>query len=172
MNRDELFKAIFRENKDRVYRICCCYMRDPDIRNDVYQEALVNIWKGIDTFKYKSNISTWIFRVTVNTCLGYIKKEKRTEQQYERITDQSENYLAGKSKHENTDELEDNINVLYKCINKLSAIDKTFISLYLENLDTSEIAEVLGISEVNARVKLSRIKKHLKEIWEKNGNEF
>ncbi len=77
MEKEKLYQKIINDNKDRIYRICCYYFSDIDSRNEVYQETLIRIWKGLESFQNKSEISTWIFRITVNSCLLYLKAEKK-----------------------------------------------------------------------------------------------
>lgn len=68
MIKESQFREIVEANKDRIYRICCCYVRVEMERNDVYQEVLIHIWEGLDRFEEKSQMSTWIYRIAVNTC--------------------------------------------------------------------------------------------------------
>ena len=75
-DKEKFFENILEENIDKIYRICCYYISDNDDRKDLYQEALVNIWKGLDKFRGDAAVSTWIFRITVNTALGFIAKKK------------------------------------------------------------------------------------------------
>ena len=77
MDKDTLFKQVLEDNKDRIYRICCAYELNAVDRDDLYQEILINIWKNLDKFEGRSAISTWIYRIAVNTSLMHIKKESR-----------------------------------------------------------------------------------------------
>jgi RNA polymerase sigma-70 factor (ECF subfamily) len=168
MSRETQFEAAVEGNKDRIYRICCCYVRDEEQRKDVYQEVLINIWGSLESFKGNSQIGTWIYRIAVNTCLGYARNENRRRKvfdenkkvDFEAIPDQT---AGGPSA-----EMEEDLRRLYDCINLLQPVEKTLVSLYLEDLSTAEISDVLGISEGNARVKLHRIKKVLKETMEES----
>jgi RNA polymerase sigma-70 factor (ECF subfamily) len=170
MNKEAQFAAAMESNTDRIYRICCCYVRDEEQRKDVFQEVLINIWESLDSFRGDSQISTWIYRIAVNTCLGHSRTQARRrkvidetrEVELEEIPDQAVDDEAGK--------MEEDVRRLYDCINMLQPIEKTLISLYLEDVGTAEISEVLGISEGNVRVKLHRIKKVLKERLEGSGH--
>jgi DNA-directed RNA polymerase specialized sigma24 family protein len=77
MHRETQFQTVLEANQDRIYRICCCYIRDEDERQDVFPEVLLQIWKSLDTFANRSAISTWIFRVAVNVCLGHLRLAQR-----------------------------------------------------------------------------------------------
>ena len=170
MDKETRFKEAVESNRDRIFRICCCYVRDEDQRKDVFQDVLIHIWESLHSFEGRAHISTWIYRITVNTCLGY----KRTEYRRRKVFDESANVdpettpdIAGGAEGMDMDQ---EITRLYDCINQLQPIEKTLVSLYLEDLSTAEMADIVGISEGNVRVKLHRIKKALKEKLEGNGH--
>lgn len=165
MEKEVRYKQIIKDNQDRIYRICCCYIKDKDERKDVFQNTLINIWKGLDKFDGRAQISTWIYRITVNTSLAHLQSEKRRENIFQ-TENKSDNDLIEEFPAEEPTDKEKEINRLYKCINKLSFVDRTLISLYLEDASTREMSEVLGISEINVRVKIHRVKKELKILME------
>ncbi len=169
MDRDTTFKEALKENSDRIYRICCCYFNDEDNRKDAYQEVLIHIWESLHTFEGRSMISTWIYRITVNTCLSLILKEKRRKNII--IPDSGEEIesFPCHNQDEKGNDLDVQIKILYESINQLPVTERSLISLYLEDLSTKEMAEVLAISEANVRVKLHRIKKTLKKLMQRSG---
>ncbi|UCD28853.1 MAG: RNA polymerase sigma factor [Planctomycetota bacterium] len=169
MDKDAQFKAVIAANRDRIYRICCCYVHDEDERQDVCQEVMVHIWRSLSNFQSRSQLSTWIYRVTVNTCLDNLRvAQRRNRLIEERLPgDEQEKYIAA---FEPDKALEDDVRHLHECIRRLPTLEKALISLYLEDLDTREMASVLGISEGNVRVKLHRTKKRLKDLWEQSEN--
>ena len=159
--KEELFTGILEQFQDKIYRLCCCHVRHQEDRRDLLHDIYVRIWSGLETFDQRSSLSTWIFRVSMNSCVDFLRKEKRRKQlsvgvrvEEREVADQSENikrnFLAS-----------ERIRFLYACIDRLSLLDKTLISLYLEDLSYKEIAEVVGISEQHVGVKLFRIKKTL-----------
>jgi RNA polymerase sigma-70 factor (ECF subfamily) len=166
MNKEIQFKAALEANKDRIYRICCCYVRDEVERGDVFQEVLIHIWEGLDRFEEKSQLSTWIYRIAVNTCLGHIRMQTRRRKVFDERSSIDEATLPDDTSGEAAEEAEREIGLLYDSINQLLPVEKTLVSLYLEDLSTEQMAEVVGISEGNVRVKLHRIKKKLKEMVE------
>lgn len=173
MDKETQFKTVLEGNQDRIYRICCCYIRDEDERRDVFQDVLLQIWKSLDTFANRSAISTWIYRVAVNVCLGHLRLALRrnrlfTPEAAGDIPPASAEMPAGG----NPQRMENDLRHLYECIHRLPDVDKTLVSLFLEDASSKEIAEVLGISEINVRVRLHRIKKSLKQLWEKTDHEF
>jgi RNA polymerase sigma-70 factor (ECF subfamily) len=165
VDKDAQFKAVIESNRDRIYRICCCYVHDENERQDVFQEVMVQIWRSLSNFQSRSQISTWIYRVTVNTCLDNLRAvQRRNRLIEERLPeDEQNNDIAA---YEPDQTLEDDVRHLHECIRRLPTLDKALISLYLEDLDTREMAAVLGIAEGNVRVKLHRTKKRMKDLWE------
>jgi RNA polymerase sigma-70 factor (ECF subfamily) len=170
MDRETQFKAVLEENQDRIYRICCCYIRDVDERQDVFQDVLLQIWKSLDMFANRSAISTWVFRVAVNVCLGHLRLAQRRNRLFtQKAADAT---ASGELASDNPQKMESDLRHLYQCIQRLPDLDKTLVSLFLEDASTKEIAEVTGISEINVRVKLHRIKKSLKQLWEETGDGY
>jgi RNA polymerase sigma-70 factor (ECF subfamily) len=75
--KEEMFKQLIDENSERIVRICRYYNPNPEDRKDMYQEILVNVWKSLDTFRGDSKISTWVYRIAINTSLSYTGKAFR-----------------------------------------------------------------------------------------------
>ena len=155
------FQDILIDNKDKIYRICCYYLSDPEDRKDLYQDILINIWKSLPSFKGKSKLETWIFRIAVNSALGFIYKEKKRKDKNDISKDIVD--IQIESNQSKMDE-EDKYKQVLDAINCLKTSDKVLISMYLENLSQKEIAEISGFSESNVRVKIHRIKKILTKI--------
>lgn len=171
MDKETKFRSALELNQDRIYRICCCYIRDAEERQDVYQQVLMHIWENLDSFQGRAQVSTWIYRITINTCFSALRTGMRKKQLFPAITLQHQEELADPECHENQYIVQNDVRSLYECINRLDPLDKALISLDLEDVRTKEMAEILGISEINVRVKLHRIKKRLKELLESNGYE-
>jgi RNA polymerase sigma-70 factor (ECF subfamily) len=133
----------------------------------MYQEVLINIWKSIDSFRGDAQLSTWIYRVAVNTAMGFANKEVRRQNIF---LDQKDNSLQNfMDVDENTaKEKEKLFQILENQINQLSVIDKIIMTLVLESVNHKEIASVIGITEPNVRVKIHRIKAELKEALKKS----
>jgi RNA polymerase sigma-70 factor (ECF subfamily) len=164
------FAAAIEQHRDALYRVCCAYVRDEADRQDIYQEVLIHIWRSLDTFRGQSNLGTWLYRVAVNTCLGWLRREKRRSQMLERACAEQQVVAAG-SCQTGPAVAEDDVQQLYSRIAELAPVDRLLVSLYLEEMDSAEMAAVLGISEGNVRVKLHRIKNQLREMWEKEDHE-
>ena len=161
MANEAAFKSLVKEHNDRIHRLCRCYIRDRDAGDDVYQEVLVHLWKSLDSFEGRSRVSTWIYRVTVNTCLGHLRSERRRKKLFGAPSEESAEVADDTWKSDGTDDIER----LYGCISRLPPVERALVSLYLEDVSMREMAEILGITEANVRVRLHRARKSLKEIW-------
>ncbi|WP_291856443.1 RNA polymerase sigma factor [Marinilabilia sp.] len=162
MKKEELFNKIVAENSDRIRRICAFYNANTHDQQDMCQEVLVNIWNSLDNFRGESALSTWIYRIAVNTSLQYTGKAyKNMKLIVNADTGILSNVLDdGEMAHKQLEE--EQFENLQCELNMLSVIDKALISLMLEGLSMKEIAEVIGITEPNVKVKIHRIKAQLK----------
>ena len=164
--KEEIFKRILFDYQDKIYRLCWSYVQNEDDRKDLFQNILLKIWKNLDSFKDDSSISTWIFRLSVNTSIDYMRQNKKMKRLSTQINLSKLNLIDKSNDIEKNLLLSENLKLLYQCINQLSFIDRTLIYFYLEDLKYREIAEIIGISEKNVSVKLVRIKKLLKEYFQ------
>lgn len=153
------FVELLEKHQNIVHKVCRLYTNNYDAHNDLFQEITIQLWKAYPKFRGDSKFSTWMYRVALNTAITLYRKSKR------RVSTQDFEGVAFKMKAEHYDDTEDQrIKVLYKAIHKLNDIEKALIFLYLEDKDHKEISETLGISEVNSRVKMNRIKTKLRTI--------
>jgi len=165
-SKTDLFETIYHKHKPMVLQMCLGFVKgDNDIANDLLQEVFISIWYNLDKFKGASTYKTWIYRITVNTCLQYIKKEKK-ERTYP--ISELENQ---KSAANNENITNPNIQRLYKAIGQLKKTDRLIIMMVLENQDYDSISEIIGIKPTTVRVKVHRIKKRLETILKKDKNE-
>lgn len=161
-SKEEKFKIIVEQNKEKIQRICRYYNPNKEDQKDMYQEVLVNIWKSLDSFRGEAAISTWIYRITVNTSLSFTGKAFKHMKMMVNADTQNLNTIIDDQTLENKLKQEKQLNELQTEINLLSVIDKALISLMLEGLSMREIADVIGITEPNVKVKIHRIKDQLK----------
>ena len=153
-----IFESLFQQYHPMVLQMCKGFTdRDIDLANDLSQEVFIHIWHAIEKFEGRSSYKTWIYRITVNTCLQYQRKRKK---QYDLSITDYENLLETT---ETTNEIDQN-QQLYAAIQGLERVDRLITMMLLEELDYSEIASIMGISESNLRVKIHRIKKKLRKI--------
>ncbi|HEX8378465.1 MAG TPA: RNA polymerase sigma factor [Pedobacter sp.] len=157
-NKEALFKDIFKSNSKKIYHLCYGYTGDDDAANDLMQETFLKVWQNLDKFRNQALISTWIYRIAVNTCLSWLRVEKR--QAKDELTD---NIIE--TKGEEISEKNEQVALLYKCISKLEETERIIISMVLDEVPYAEIAEISGVSEGNLRVKIHRIKSKLTEIY-------
>lgn len=156
--KDSAFREIYEANSKRIYRLCFTYTADSAAANDLLQETFLKVWQNLDKFRNQAMISTWIYRIAVNTCLTYLKSEKR------QAKDELTPFIAENEKEEVSGKKEE-IDMLYQCISKLEESERLLITMVLDELPYPEIAEVSGISEGNLRVKIHRIKQKLTELY-------
>lgn len=163
---ETIFLSLINQHKAIIHKISKMYMNGAEDQRDLFQEIVMQLWKAYPTFKGNSKFSTWMYRVALNTALVYFKKDSRKLDKIplnENIDIVDVNENEGK---------EEKLAYLYAAVQELNAVEKALIFLFLENQSHREIAENLGISEVNARVKLNRTKEKLQFIIKKNGYEF
>ncbi len=165
MNRykkEEQFKQIVDENRDRIMRICRYYNPDTEDQKDMFQEILVNVWKSLDSFRGDSKISTWVYRIAINTSLSFTGKVFR---QMKLLVDKDVHLMEVlvDDDMQLKQQYETDFETLQIHLNQLTVIEKAMISLMLEGLSMREIADVIGLTENNIRVKIHRIKDKLKE---------
>ncbi len=157
---EEEFVALVRTNERIIYKVCSFYVSSKVPAEDLYQEVVANLWRGYPGFRGESASSTWIYRIALNTCVSYMRRERK-----ERHTPAAVESTVS-TLHE-PDGNEDRIALLYRIISTLNAIDKAVILLWLEDKSYFEIAEITGLTATNVGVRLNRIKNRLKthELW-------
>ncbi|WP_127845157.1 RNA polymerase sigma factor [Psychroflexus aestuariivivens] len=157
---EEEFVMLLEKNQNIVHKICRMYTNGDEVAHkDLFQEITIQLWKAYPKFRGDSKFSTWMYRVSLNTAITLYRKQKR------KIKTQDWENVDFKIKSEPYDStLDDNMKLMYAAIKELNDIDKALVLLYLEDKSYTEISETLGISEVNARVKMNRVKTKLKKI--------
>ncbi|WP_347838278.1 RNA polymerase sigma factor [uncultured Draconibacterium sp.] len=166
MKKEEQFNRLVEENDNRIRRICSYYNSNTTDQKDMYQEILVNIWKSLDNFRGDSSINTWIYRIAINTSLSYTGKAYK---HLKVIVDAEQHKLASIMDVETLEDKlieEKQLQRLQNELNTMSVIEKALISLMLEGLTMKEIADVIGITESNVKVKIHRIKSQLRKKLE------
>lgn len=155
-DKEREFEQIVREQKSTIYTVCYMFSKDEDEVNDLFQDVLINLWKGFDSFRGESKVDTWIWRVALNTCISDDRKKKRRG---ERVPLEMAANL-----YDDRDDDSKQIQQLHARINKLGVMDRAIILLWLENLSYDEIGAIMGITPKNVSVKLVRIKQQLIEM--------
>ncbi|HIC31986.1 MAG TPA: sigma-70 family RNA polymerase sigma factor [Flavobacteriaceae bacterium] len=153
------FVELLEKNQNIVHKVCRLYTNNYDAHNDLFQEITIQLWKAFPKFRGDSKFTTWMYRVGLNTAITLYRKSKR------RIKTQEFDAIQFKISAEEYDSTEEEqLKLMYQAVHQLNDIEKALVFLYLEDKDYREISDTLGISEVNARVKMNRVKKKLKTI--------
>src|SRR5690606_28096774 len=146
------FVTELENNQNIVHKVCSLYTNDKDSHNDLFQEITIQLWKAYPKFRGDSKFSTWMYRVALNTAITLYRKSKK------RVQTQDYDSVVHKIKANEYDDTEEKqLKLMYDAVRQLGDIDKALVFLYLEDKDYTEIAETLGITEVNARVKMNRV---------------
>ena len=153
------FVTELEKHQNIVHKVCRLYTNNQDAHNDLFQEISIQLWRAYPKFRREAKFSTWMYRVSINTAITLYRKSKRSVQ-----TQDFDSVLFKIQSKEYDDTEEEQLRLLYKALKQLSDIDKALVFLYLEDKNYKEIAETMGISEVNARVKMNRVKTKLKKI--------
>jgi RNA polymerase sigma-70 factor (ECF subfamily) len=152
---EQQFAQTVKEHKSTIYTVCYMFSQDADEVNDLFQEVLVNLWKGFSSFEHRSDIRTWIYRVALNTCISLDRKKRRAA-----TVRVSMDINFFKDNDEDTQQ----VDMLHKRISKLQPFDRAIVLLWLENLPYEEIGQIVGISTKNVSVRLFRIREQLKNM--------
>lgn len=149
------FEEIYNSNYPIVFRLCLGYTNgNHSLSKDLAQEVFIKVWEHLESFRNESSIATWIYRITVNTCLLELRKIKS-------IPIEQHLHHLEHSETSSTDNIEMHLSKMHHCISKLKAENKSIILLELEGLPQKEIADIIGLSHETIRVRIHRIKNEL-----------
>ena len=150
------FLKVIHDHQRIIYKVCKMYRESKEDQEDLFQEIVFQLWKSFPSFKGESKISSWMYRISLNTAIAIYRKPKLS-------VDYMENFPE-KIHPSSDNKLSENEERLFWALRKLSESEKALIALYLEDYSYLDIAEMVGISESNVGVKLNRIKNKLKII--------
>lgn len=154
---EKKFVELINDHQGLIYKVCIMYENDPEVRNDLFQEIVLQLWKSFPTFRGESKISTWMYRIALNTAISGFRKETRKV----KTEDLKEMHF---NISETRDDSEENLQKLQWAIRQLSEIDRAMIMMALEEVPYEEIAETIGISQNNVRVRMNRIREKLRKM--------
>ena len=149
------FAQLIRENKGTIYTVCYMFSKDKEEVDDLFQEALIKLWQGLSTFKGDSDLKTWIYKVTLNSCISIDRKKKSRPVQP---------LMEGINLFDKNDADNRQTDMLHDRIQRLQPFDRAIVLLWLENMSYQEIALIVGIDVKNVSVRLHRIKEQLKQM--------
>ena len=156
---EKQFINLINEHQGLIHKVCIMYENDRDQRNDLFQEIVLQLWKSFASFRGESKITTWMYRIALNTAIsGYRKQSRkvRTEDLHEMHFNISE--------QQGGQEREENVQKLQRAIRQLSDIERAMIMMALEEIPYEEIAETIGITQNNVRVRMNRIREKLRKL--------
>lgn len=158
------FLQIITDNQGIIHKVCSIYCDVEEDRRDLFQEIIVQLWKSYPSFRNESKVSTWMYRVALNTAITSFKKDKR---QPDKSGISYENLQLAEEMYDTR--TEEQIKMLNTAVARLTGIEKSIILLFLEDKKYEEIAEITGITQNYVRVKMNRIKKKLKLLMNLEG---
>lgn len=156
--KEQEFTSIINTNRSLIHKVCHLYGATPMDKQDLFQEIIIQVWKAYGSFRGESKLSTWLYRIALNTAISSYRKNKRT------ITTTGIDSLPLEVQDISYDfEKEEKLKQLYQAIAQLSEVEKAIVMLYLDDRTYEEMEEVLGINQNNLRVKMKRIKDKLRQ---------
>ena len=156
MQQDEqYFTDLVKQHKSTIYTVCYMFSTDKDEVEDLFQESLINLWRGLPQFEGRSQVSTWVWRVTLNTCISADRKKKRTA---------TVPLTMDIDLFDQTAQQGAQAQMLRDRIQRLQPFDRAIVLLWLESMSYDEIAAIVGITPKNVGVRLYRIKEQLKQM--------
>ena len=149
------FAHLIREHKGTIYTVCYMFSKDKEEVDDLFQEALIKLWQGLASFKGESDLKTWIYKVTLNSCISIDRKKK---------SHPTMPLMEGINLFDNNDADNRQTDMLHARIQRLQPFDRAIVLLWLESMSYQEIALIVGIDVKNVSVRLHRIKEQLKQM--------
>lgn len=154
---EQKFINLINQHQGLIHKVCIMYENDPEIRNDLFQEIVLQLWKSFGSFRGEAKITTWMYRIALNTAISGFRKETR-KVKTEDLKEVHFNISEG------GDDTEEGLQKLQSAIRQLSEIDRAMIMMALEEVPYEDIAETIGISQNNVRVRMNRIREKLRKM--------
>jgi len=154
-NKENEFARIIREQKGTIYTVCYMFSNNKDEVDDLFQEVLIKLWQGYPTFRGESKLSTWIYQVSLNTCISMDRKKRSRKTQP---------LMEGIDLFDESDAGNKQTALLHQRIKRLQPFDRAIVLLWLEDMSYEEIGAIVGITSKNVSVRLYRIKEQLKQM--------
>ena len=156
---EKAFLEIIGKHERIIHKICHAYGSDASAKQDLFQEIILQLWKSFSSFRNESKISTWIYRIALNTAFTHHRRSKsKVNLSFFGV------FEDDKAEESEGGDYQENLTLLYAAIAKLSEIEKAIVMLYLDDKSYEEMQEVLGINQGALRVKMTRIKEKMREI--------
>lgn len=156
---EKKFIGLINEHQGLIHKVCIMYESDREVRNDLFQEIVLQLWKSFPGFRGESKITTWMYRIALNTAIsGYRKQTRKVKM--EDLHDLHFNI----SEQSIGEDAEENAQRLHVAIRQLSEIERAMVMMALEEIPYDEIAETIGITQNNVRVRMNRIREKLRKL--------
>lgn len=155
---EKSFVKLIKENQGLIHKVCILYETDKELRNDLFQEIVLQLWKSFPTFRGEAKITTWMYRIALNTAISGLRKLGRKIK-----TDELEEFHLNISDH-TEDHFEEDFQKLQWAIRQLSEIERAMIMMALDEVPYDEIAENIGITQNNVRVRMNRIREKIRNL--------
>lgn len=152
------FISLINENQGLIHKVCFMYENDPEVRNDLFQEIVLQLWKSFPSFRGESKITTWMYRIALNTAISGLRKQSR------QVKTEDLNDLHLNITDSSGSDHEEKFQKLQWAIRQLTEIERAMIMMALEEISYDEIAETIGITQNNVRVRMNRIREKLKKL--------
>jgi RNA polymerase sigma-70 factor (ECF subfamily) len=154
---EKSFITLVKDHQGLIHKVCNLYETDKEARNDLFQEIVLQLWKSFPTFRGEAKITTWMYRIALNTAISGLRKLGRKIK-----TEELEEYHFNIS-DDHTSHEEDDLQRLQWAIRQLSEIERAMIMMALEEVSYEEIAETIGITQNNVRVRMNRIREKIRK---------
>lgn len=153
---EQEFITLIQRYQQVIWKVCYIYAKDSNHLNDLYQETLINLWRAFPHFRQESKVSTWIYKIALNSCISYFRRFSQSPKAIP-ITRHWDCIMED-------DQFTEQLQELYRLINQLNPLEKALILLWLEEKNYNEIAEITGLTPTNVATKLNRIKEKMKKM--------
>ena len=150
------FENLYTVYSPKIFRVCLGYFNDADLAKDITQETFVTVFENLDKLKHSDNVSGWIYKIATNKCLRQLENKQRENRTLPHLPTEESDFEERRSTK------------LHEAISELPEMERIIIGLYLEDLSQEKMAEIVGISYANLRVKLHRIKETLAKKMKKH----
>ena len=154
-SKEQEYTRLIKEYKETIYTVCLMNSKDQDEAKDLMQEALIQLWRSFGTFRGESDVRTWIYRICMNACISFMRKEEKYK---DTLHVEVSNLLTM------DDDESRQIQTLHNRIHRLKFMDRAIVLLWMENLSYEEIGVIVGLTAKNVSVRLVRIKEQLREM--------
>lgn len=153
------FVNLLNDTTGIIHKVCNLYADDKTSREDLFQEIVLQLWKGYPRFRGEAKFSTWVYRIALNTAISDLRRQNRSiTLDYPEFIPKEEAVVSGDPNKEAL------LEQLYAAIGRLSEVDRALVMLYLDERSYEEMEEILGINQNNLRVKMNRIKEKLRQL--------